>query len=208
MAVNPPRPRPLAWPPLLRWSFVLLLAAGSASAAETWTPTAPILSMISLVVVVTTGAMVMACVLLHYETLRLLSYLLVHFHGKRRRRILMLVVALLMLATAEIWLFGAGYYWLLRDPAYGSLHGPGFRPDEWVDHIYFSAVIFTTLGLGDLTPSGSIRFLVGTEALVGFTLISWSAAFTFLEMERFWRDSTERRHREAYGTDRRSHDDR
>lgn len=186
---------------MLRWGIVLLLATGTASAAETWAPTAPILSVISLVVVVTTGALVMACVLLHYETLRLLSFLLVHFHGKRRRRILMLVVALLVLATAEIWLFGAGYYWLLRDPAYGSLHGPAFRPDEWVDHIYFSAVIFTTLGLGDLTPSGSIRFLVGTEALVGFTLISWSAAFTFLEMERFWRDGTERRHREAYGPD-------
>ena len=67
--------------------------------------------------------------------------------------------------------------------------------------MYFSASIYTTLGLGDFVPSGSIRFLVGMQALVGFTLISWSAAFTFLEMERFWRDSTARRHRAAYGPD-------
>ena len=35
--------------------------------------------------------------------------------------------------------------------------------------------------------SGTIRFMVGTQSLVGFVLISWSAAFTYLEMDRFWR---------------------
>ncbi|HXQ63384.1 MAG TPA: ion channel [Steroidobacteraceae bacterium] len=163
--------------------------------------TAPLWSFISLLIVAVTGVLVVGCVLLHYETLRLLSLALLRMHAKRRRRIVFLVLALLALATAEIWLFGIGYYWLLSDPAYGALHGPGIKPDQLVDYVYFSAVIYSTLGLGDLVPSGSIRFLVGTQALVGFTLISWSAAFTFLEMERFWRDSTERRHRAAYGPD-------
>ncbi|MGH8551150.1 MAG: ion channel [Methylococcales bacterium] len=54
--------------------------------------------------------------------------------------------------------------------------------------LMLAAVLFTTLGLGDLVPSGSIRFMVGTEALCGFILISWSAAFTCLEMQRFWRN--------------------
>jgi len=164
-------------------------------------PNAPLLSLVSALIVATTVLLVVGCVLLHYETLRLLSHVLLRLHGRRRRRILILVLALVALATLEIWLFGLGYYALLSDSGYGALHGPG-RVDEFVDYVYFSAVIYTTLGLGDLVPSGSIRFLVGTEALVGFTLISWSAAFTFLEMERFWRDSTERRHREAYGTGR------
>jgi hypothetical protein len=154
--------------------------------------------MISLLVVGTTGLLVMGCVLLHYETLRLLSYVLLRFHAKRRRRILLLVIALLALAVVEIWLFGIGYYVLLTRPGFGALHGPG-QADQLVDYVYFSAVIYTTLGLGDLVPSGSIRFLVGMQALLGFTLISWSAAFTFLEMERFWRDSTAQRHRVAYG---------
>jgi len=163
-------------------------------------PTAPLLSWVSLVVVGVTGVLVASCVLSHYETMRLLSYVLLRMHGKRRRRILVLVVALLSLAVFEIWLFGLGYWYLLGDRAYGALHGAQAGSDSFLDCVYFSAVIYTTLGLGDMVPSGSIRFLVGTEALVGFTLISWSAAFTFLEMERFWRDSTERRHREAYGT--------
>jgi hypothetical protein len=190
--------------PTLRRAGATLLAgalawpASSAAADFVPVPNAPLLSMVSLWIVTTTVLLVVGCVLLHYETLRLLSYMLLRFHGKRRRRILLLVLALVGLATLEIWLFGLGYYWLLSNPGYGALHGPG-RIDEFLDYVYFSAVIHTTLGLGDLVPSGSIRFLVGTQALVGFTLISWSAAFTFLEMERFWRDSTERRHRAAYG---------
>lgn len=31
--------------------------------------------------------------------------------------------------------------------------------------------------------------VAGTEALTGFVLIGWSASFTYLEMEKFWRRS-------------------
>lgn len=168
--------------------------AAESSARFTPVPSAPLLSATTALVVGFTLAAVLACVLLHYETLRLLSYVLLRFHGKRRRRILVLVLALLLLSVVEIWIFGLAYRWLLSDPATGALHGPTAGGDQLIDYVYFSAVIFTTLGLGDLVPSGTIRVLVGTEALVGFTLISWSAAFTFLEMERFWRESTARRH--------------
>lgn len=44
-----------------------------------------------------------------------------------------------------------------------------------------------SLGLGDLIPSGAIRFLTGMAALSGFMLMFWSASFTFIEMQRFWR---------------------
>ena len=40
----------------------------------------------------------------------------------------------------------------------------------------------------DAYLSGPIRFVCGNEALTGLVLITWSASFTFLEMERFWRD--------------------
>ena len=39
----------------------------------------------------------------------------------------------------------------------------------------------------DLAPVGAVRFLSGTEALTGFVLITWSASFTYPEMERYWR---------------------
>ena len=45
---------------------------------------------------------------------------------------------------------------------------------------------YTTVGFGDVTPVGPIRFMAATEALTGLVLITWSASFTYLEMERFW----------------------
>ena len=56
-----------------------------------------------------------------------------------------------------------------------------------LDAVYLSAVTFTTVGFGDVAPVGPIRFLSGTMALTGFVLVTWSASFTYLEMERFWR---------------------
>ena len=44
------------------------------------------------------------------------------------------------------------------------------------------------MGFGDIEPFGYIRFLAGIEALTGLLLITWSASFLFLEMQRFWRD--------------------
>jgi hypothetical protein len=45
---------------------------------------------------------------------------------------------------------------------------------------YFSLVNFTSLGLGDIHPSGHLRFIAGLESLSGFLLISCSAALLFL----------------------------
>ncbi len=36
--------------------------------------------------------------------------------------------------------------------------------------------------------AGAIRFMTGMEALTGFVLITWSASFTFLEMQKFWKN--------------------
>lgn len=48
--------------------------------------------------------------------------------------------------------------------------------------------MYTTVGYGDLLPSGPIRFVAAMEALLGLMLIAWSASFTYLEMQRFWQD--------------------
>lgn len=47
---------------------------------------------------------------------------------------------------------------------------------------YFSLVNYTSLGLGDIYPTGHLRFMAGLESLNGFLLISCSAAFIFLLM--------------------------
>ena len=57
----------------------------------------------------------------------------------------------------------------------------------WIDAVYLSTVTYTTVGYGDLIPQGPLRLLLGVEALSGFLLVTWSASFTYLEMQRNWR---------------------
>jgi hypothetical protein len=40
--------------------------------------------------------------------------------------------------------------------------------------------------LGDIQPHGDLRFLTGIESLTGLVLITWTASFLFVEMQRFW----------------------
>jgi len=138
-------------------------------------------AIVTLVAVVT----VSACVLIHYETLAWLSQALPKLQIARRPRVLLLIFAILAVHSVEILLFALGYLLLLGDPAFGELHGLGGR--TLVNCGYFSAVVFTTLGLGDIVPHGAIRLLTGPEALAGFVLITWSASFTFIEMQSFWK---------------------
>ncbi|HIC65251.1 MAG: hypothetical protein CMI50_01790 [Paracoccus sp.] len=52
--------------------------------------------------------------------------------------------------------------------------------DSFMDVFYFSLVNYSSLGLGDIYPTGHLRFLAGIEALNGFLLISCSASTIFL----------------------------
>ena len=142
--------------------------------------------LVNLTVVVATLAAVLLCVLLHYEGLLYTSNRLARLGGPPRVKVLYSIVSVLALHVAEIWIFGLMIWLLLMWPECGHL-GPGTL--HLFDYIYFSAATYTTVGFGDLAPVGPIRFLAGTEALTGFVLITWSASFTYLEMERFWRRS-------------------
>ena len=137
------------------------------------------------IVVIVTGLVVCACALLHYEVLSVLSRWLARREGQRRRRVLLGIFGVLSVHIAEIWIFGLAYVGLLLSPVFGDVIGIG---NALLDRIYLSAMTFTTVGAPDAHLAGPIRFLNGTEALTGLVLITWSASFTFLEMERFWRD--------------------
>ena len=135
-----------------------------------------------------TAVAVTLCVLLHYEVLDFLDRLMVRIHAHwRRPRLLVLMFCLILLHILEIWVFGIGYWWLGTEADRGMIEVLQGASAGLPDYVYFSAVIYTTLGLGDMIPHGPMRFMVGTEALTGFLLVTWSASFTFMEMERWWR---------------------
>jgi len=140
---------------------------------------------VNCIIVVATAIAVCLCVLLHYEVLNALSRWLVRLKGQHRRRVLFAIFGVLPAHVAEIWIFAITYALLQISPAFGSAHGIG---PSLLDYVYISAMTFTTVGASNAFLDGPIRFVCGNEALTGLVLITWSASFTFLEMERFWRD--------------------
>jgi hypothetical protein len=133
-------------------------------------------------------ALVICCVLVHYEALRLLTALLVRLKSLHRVRILALILGLLGAHVMEVWIYAMAYGGVDGHTAFGSLKHTVQPTDvAWLDYVYFSFVTYTTVGYGDFVPTGPIRFIAATEALNGWVLLGWSVSFTFLEMQRFWR---------------------
>ena len=95
-----------------------------------------------------------------------------------------LLFALYTLATAHV--VEAGLYAL--GFSFGEIIGIGGfaqeNVDSFMDVFYFSVVNYSSLGLGDIYPTGHLRFLAGVEALNGFLLISCSASTIFLVVTR------------------------
>ena len=138
-----------------------------------------------LAVVLITICAIVASVLLHYEGLTLLQRNLGHVHmGPRRMRVLFGIIGVLLMHAIEITFFALGYAGVHAVTDGGAIHG--MPHPEFLDLMYFSAITYTTVGYGDLVPIGPLRFIAAVESLAGFVMVSWSASFTYLVMERFW----------------------
>ncbi|MBE0612826.1 MAG: two pore domain potassium channel family protein [Burkholderiales bacterium] len=124
--------------------------------------------------------------LLHYECLKLLNDTLPRATAiENRAKVLAALGGAMLSHLSQILLF-AGAYYLLRDKFGLGGFGGQFK-DAFSSFLYFSSETYTTLGLGDIYPAGSLRMLTGIEALTGLLMLSWTASFTYLEMRRYWK---------------------
>ena len=137
-----------------------------------------------IVVLLVNTLIVITVVVIHYEFLFRLTLLLPKMKVRHRFRILFGVGGALLAHAVEVWIFAIAYYLMHRTDGWGYLEG-NFN-GSLMDCIYFSFTIFTTLGFGDIQPHGDLRFLTGIESLTGLVLITWTASFLFVEMQRFW----------------------
>ena len=128
--------------------------------------------------------LVSLCITVHYEALRGLEKLSQRFK-LHRWMVLITMYGLLLAHVIEIWIFGVGYMFAERWMNIGTVTAVSA---DWFDYIYYSAMVYTTVGFGDMVPQGGARMVSSTEALAGLALITWSASFTFLQMQRLWRD--------------------
>jgi Ion channel len=133
---------------------------------------------ISLVVIVITSG-------IHFEVLRVASTVTPKLRVPPRQRTLVTVAAAFVGHFLEIWIYAFAYWLTASQFGLGRLTGT--VEGGFFDYLYFSSASFTTLGLGDVVMEGPLRLMTGAEALNGLVLITWSASFTYLSMEKFWR---------------------
>jgi hypothetical protein len=114
---------------------------------------------------------------------------MIHRFSRRRvslRTTLLGVPILMGLHIVQVAVYAAGI-WLLH-AVYGEKAGTlsiGF-PHDLETLWYFSACVFSTVGFGEIVPTGPLRFYVGIEAIAGLLLIAWSASYTFIVLQRSW----------------------
>jgi hypothetical protein len=143
--------------------------------------------MLLITAFVINGILALMAILLHYEALFQLSNNLPRVaHIQPRFRVLIGVGTIFIAHVLEIWLFALGYFFTLQFPVMGNLVGKISGDGILLDCAYLSFVTFTTLGYGEIVAQGYLRYLTGVEALTGFILITWSASFLFIEMQKYW----------------------
>jgi hypothetical protein len=128
--------------------------------------------------------LVAICVFVHFEALQRLNHAIPRLRLAPRFRVLLVMIALLLVHSLEVAIFAIGLL-VAVDSGYLG-HVAGVQDLGLADALYISVTTYTTVGYGDLAPVGPIRLIMGLEALTGFLLLTWSASFTFLEMQRYW----------------------
>jgi hypothetical protein len=136
--------------------------------------------------------LVVATTVMHYEVLRALNAGLPALGIPVRATLVVVILTTFVAHAIEIAMYGAVMYVLGAWVEVGSLRGSNGL--TLAACMYFSAETYTSLGFGDVTPVGPIRLVAGVEALNGLLLIGWSASFTYISMERFWRVVPENLH--------------
>jgi hypothetical protein len=129
-------------------------------------------------------------ILIHYEVLFQLDKQLPKVsHLPARFKVLVGAGVIFMAHIVEIWVFAFGYLLALQLEGMGGLTGTVSNHGALLDSVYLSFVTYTTVGYGDVVAHGYLRYLTGVEALLGLLLITWSASFLFLEMQKYWTSS-------------------
>ena len=131
-------------------------------------------------------ALVVLSTIIHYEMLRGLTALLPRWTWAARTQLIGVILGAFVAHAAEIVLYAAALFLMSGVFGLGTL---GVQEKlSFTVALYFSAETFTSLGYGDVVPSGSLRLIAGVVALNGLLLIGWTASYTYLAMERLWTD--------------------
>ena len=121
--------------------------------------------------------------LIHFEVLTTLTRVLPALPLRSRFKLLVVLGSVFLAHVIEIGLFSLALLMLVK---FGAGTMTSADPLSFQTALYFSAETFTSLGYGDLVPTGVLRLMASSETLNGLLLIGWSASYIYIAMERFW----------------------
>ncbi len=136
-----------------------------------------------LIAMTLSASLVVISIFVHYEVLRFLSACIPDLKLAVRVKVLLVVIGCFFAHTIEVWLYAIAYF-LIDLAGLGSLKGQ--LHEHFADFLYFSATSYSTLGFGDVYPTGALRLISGVEGINGLFLIAWSTSFTYFVMDRLW----------------------
>jgi ion channel len=97
-------------------------------------------------------------------------------------KLIAIICGLFVAHVVEVVVYAFVYYFSHLIPGFGELPGTSF--EDWINALYFSFVAYSSLWAGELSASGWFKILYGLEAINGLVLITWSASFSLLAMNR------------------------
>jgi len=121
------------------------------------------------------------CVLAHYEAMQWTALkLLPRSHVLPMRSLVVVGVLVCMMAhLVEVAIFAGVLY---------AMGGKGHAGEFGYMHYFNSSIeAYTSLGYVEKSLTLAQRLISGVEALTGLVMIAWTASFTYLLMERYWR---------------------
>lgn len=127
--------------------------------------------------------LILFCTAMFYEILAHVWLVLPRLEAHPRLQILLTVFSAFVGHTVAVWAFALTYFVMDNGFAFGGLKGD--TTNHILDYAYFSVVSYSSLGLGDVAPTGGLRLLVGVEAIMGLILIGWTVTFTYLVTEKY-----------------------
>lgn len=128
----------------------------------------------------------LACILVHYEFLRLISGSAAHLAVAPRQRIVYVVAGTLFSHIIQILIF-ALLLWVLSVAVKQEVFGIGI-PVSFQQSLYVSFESYASLGISASIPFGPLRIFSGVEGLSGLVVIGWTSAFTYWCMTQYWAD--------------------
>lgn len=130
-----------------------------------------------------------AVAIFHYEILGGLTTAISQIKHVHRYHVLIAMLALTLTHLLSVLIYAGIYYIMINILHVGGILntiGTHFDSSKFQDLIYYSITVYTSLGFGEIVPTGGMRVISGLETLNGLVLVAWTASYSYLVMSKYW----------------------